>query len=77
MIDNRLDVTRSAARAHQVAVVPVLQEVLMKPKKLKLARETLVTLATRELLAIRGGATPAVSAFPVACEPSGIVACPV
>jgi hypothetical protein len=59
-------------------VVPVLAEVLMKPKKLKLARETLVTLALRELHAIRGGVTfPAVSAFPVRCEPSGVIACPV
>lgn len=69
--------TRSAARARTRAVIPVLQEVLMKSKKLKIARETLVMLSTRELPAIRGGAgQPVVSAFPVRCEPSGIVACP-
>lgn len=48
---------------------------MMKSKKLKLTRETVMTLATRDLQVIQGGIPVPVSAAPVRCEPSGIVAC--
>jgi hypothetical protein len=49
---------------------------MIKSKKLRLSRETLAILSTAELRGIRGGDSTRISAFPVACEPSGIRACP-
>jgi hypothetical protein len=46
---------------------------MIKSRKLKLAREVLATLSTRELEDAQGGAD---SAAPAKCEPSGIIPCP-
>jgi hypothetical protein len=46
---------------------------MIKTRKLKLARETLATLSSTVLQDVQGGSR--VSAFPVKCEPSGIIAC--
>lgn len=53
---------------------------MIKSKKLKVARETLVMLSTRALAEAHGGIGKTIgcttySAAPVACEPSGIIAC--
>jgi len=46
---------------------------MIKAKKLKLAREVLAMLSTKELRDAQGGID---SAAPAACEPSGIRPCP-
>jgi hypothetical protein len=46
---------------------------MKKIRKLKLSREVLATLSTRELGDAQGGVN---SAAPAKCEPSGIVPCP-
>ena len=46
---------------------------MIKTKKLSLGRETIATLSTTVLHDVQGGSR--VSAFPVKCEPSGIIAC--
>jgi hypothetical protein len=46
---------------------------MIKTKKLKLDREVLAMLATKELAAVNGGID---SAAPANCEPSGIIPCP-
>lgn len=53
---------------------------MIKSKKLKVGRETLVVLSTRALAGAHGGVGATVtcttySVKPVACEPSGIIAC--
>ena len=46
---------------------------MIKAKKLKLARETLIQLSLTKLEEVRGGAVTIVNGK---CEPSGIVQCP-
>lgn len=46
---------------------------MLKVKKLKLARETIVTLQAKELEVAQGGVVTTPGA---ACEPSGIRPCP-
>ena len=49
---------------------------MQKTNKLKLARETVVMLSQMSLRQVQGGAVIGPSARPVACEPSGVIACP-
>jgi hypothetical protein len=46
---------------------------MVKTRKLKLSREIVAMLSTRELQAAHGGVD---SAAPAKCEPSGIIPCP-
>lgn len=48
---------------------------MIKIKKLKLVRQTIATLSTKELQDVQGGNSRP-SAAPVKCEPSGVLACP-
>lgn len=49
---------------------------MIKIKKLRLARETLVLLPTKELQEVQGGDDRR-SGAPFVCEPSGIRMCPI
>lgn len=49
---------------------------MLRSRKLKVNLEIVAVLSSKELTCVQGGATIHESAAPVACEPSGIRACP-